>query len=79
MRECDWHEQAKRILKAEMVRRGISNDELVNLLKKIDVNETKGSVANKISRGSFSAAFFLQCLNALKCKNIDPSIIEDVN
>lgn len=70
MQEIDWNEQAKRLLKSELVRRGITNDELVRLLENIGVEETKASIDSKISRGAFSAAFLLQCLNAIGCKNL---------
>lgn len=69
MTQNDWNEQAKRLLKSELVRRGITNEELVGLLGKIEVRETKASIDSKISRGTFSASFLLQCLNAIDCKN----------
>lgn len=69
MEHLDWNEQAKRLLKSELVRRGITNDELVGLLDNINIEETKASIDSKISRGTFSAAFLLQCLNAIGCKN----------
>jgi hypothetical protein len=74
MEELDWNEQAKRLLKSELVRRGISNDELVSRLELIGVRETKTSIESKISRGTFSAAFLLQCLNAIGCKNFIPEV-----
>jgi hypothetical protein len=74
MEDFDWNEQAKRLLKSELVRRGISNDELVSRLQAIGVEETKASVESKISRGTFSAAFLLQCLNAIGCKNFFPEV-----
>ena len=74
MEEFDWSEHAKRLLKSELVRRGISNDELVLRLGSIGVNETKASVESKISRGTFSAAFLIQCLNAIGCKNFVPGV-----
>lgn len=74
MEDFDWNEQAKRLLKSELVRRGISNDELVIRLQAIGVEETKASVESKISRGTFSAAFLLQCLNAIGCKNFVPEV-----
>ena len=74
MEDFDWNEQAKRLLKSELVRRGISNDELVNRLQAIGVEETKASVESKISRGTFSAVFLLQCLNAIGCKNFVPEV-----
>ncbi len=76
MQELDWNEQAKRLLKAELVRRGITNEDLVRLLENIGIEETKASIDSKISRGSFSAAFFLQCLNVIGCKNLDPMILQ---
>lgn len=69
MEYFDWNSQAKRLLKSELVRRGITNEELVKRLERIGVEETKASVESKISRGTFSAAFLLQCLNAIGCKN----------
>ena len=69
MEFLDWNEQAKRLLKSELVRRGISNNDLVLRLKAIGIEETKSSVESKISRGTFSAAFLLQCLNVIGCKN----------
>lgn len=69
MEELHWNEQAKRLLKSELVRRGITNDDLVGLLENIGVEETKASIDSKISRGTFSAAFLLQCLSAIGCKN----------
>ena len=69
MQDFDWNEQAKRLLKSELVRRGITNEELVSMLDDIGVEETKTSIDSKISRGTFSATFLLQCLNAIGCKN----------
>lgn len=74
MEDFDWNEQAKRLLKSELVRRGITNEELVSLLDAIGVEETKVSIDSKISRGTFSAAFLLQCLNAIGCKNFAAEI-----
>ncbi|WBT40151.1 DUF6471 domain-containing protein [Hyphomicrobium sp. DMF-1] len=31
------------------------------------VPESERNIANKISRGGFTAAFFLQCLSAIGC------------
>ncbi len=68
MEEFHWNERAKRLLKSELVRRGITNDNLVALLENIGVYETKASIDSKISRGTFSAAFLLQSLSAIGCK-----------
>lgn len=60
--------KAKRILRAEMARSGVSYEELVDRLAKLGKSETSGSLRNKLSRGSFSADFFIGCLTALEVK-----------
>ncbi len=72
--DIDWNEKAKRLLKSELIRRGISTEDLMELLSKIDVTETKASIDSKISRGTFSAAFLIQCLNAIGCQNFLPEV-----
>jgi hypothetical protein len=62
----DWTKSAKGLLRAEMTRRQVSYDDLVGLLAEIGVKETSANLRNKISRGSFTAAFLLQCLAAMK-------------
>ncbi|GAB1448952.1 hypothetical protein MASR2M44_19740 [Bacteroidota bacterium] len=74
MEAFNWNGHAKRLLKAELVKRGITKDELVGRLKEIGVEETKASVESKISRGTFSAAFLLQCLHAIGCKSFYPEV-----
>jgi hypothetical protein len=74
----NWNNKVKRLLKSELVKRGISNTDLVLLLKEIDVHETKASIDSKISRGSFSACFFLQCLSVIGCNKIEIEEFEKV-
>jgi hypothetical protein len=66
----DWNEKAKRLLKSELIKRGVSNSDLVLLLKEINIEETKASIDSKISRGTFSASFFLQCLSVIGCNKL---------
>jgi len=65
------NEKVKRLLKSELVKRGVSSSDLVYLLKEVGLNETKSSIDSKISRGTFSAAFFLQCLSVIGCTKIE--------
>lgn len=65
-----WDKKAKQVLKSEMVKRGLSNMDLVRLLNEIGVKETKASVDSKISRGTFSATFLLQSLSAIGCSKL---------
>ncbi len=67
----EWNNKVKRILKSELVKRGISTEDLVVLLNKNGIEETKSSVDSKISRGTFSAAFFMQCLYVMGCSKIE--------
>lgn len=67
----NWNDKVKRILKSELIKRGVSNADLVFLLKEIDVHETKASIDSKISRGTFSAGFFFQCLSVIGCNKIE--------
>ena len=70
----NWDDKAKLLLKSEMVKRGFTNADLVGLLNDIGIEETKASIDSKISRGSFSATFLLQCLTVIGCHKLD---IED--
>jgi hypothetical protein len=63
----DWAETAKAVLKAELKRRRVGYRELADKLSDMGSPETERNIANKISRGGFTAAFFLQCLKAIGC------------
>ncbi|MBN2727763.1 MAG: hypothetical protein JXR53_00910 [Bacteroidales bacterium] len=75
----NWNNKVKRLLKSELVKRGVSNADLALMLNKIGVNETKASIDSKISRGTFSACFFLQCLSVIGCSKIEIEQIEDIH
>lgn len=67
----DWNEKAKRLLKSELIKRGVSNSELALRLNGLGIQETKSSIDSKISRGTFSTAFFIQCLSAIGCEKVE--------
>jgi 3-mercaptopyruvate sulfurtransferase SseA len=66
-----WNKYVKRLVKSEMLKRDVKVEQLVVLLRNIGVNETKSSINSKISRGTFSAAFLLQVLQVIGCKELD--------
>lgn len=66
----DWKAQAKGIIRAELKRRNLSYADLAERLTAIGVKETSQNVNNKIARGGFTAAFFLQCMEAIGVQNI---------
>jgi hypothetical protein len=70
-----WQNHAKSLLKAELKRKSVTYKDLANRLTASGTYESEVNLANKISRGGFSAAFLLQCLNAAGCTTI--SIITD--
>jgi hypothetical protein len=63
--EDERAEDVKRLLRAEIMRRGISYDDLAGKLAAIGVRDTTVNLRNKVSRGRFSAVFLVQCLSAI--------------
>ena len=59
------HAEAKRILKAEITRRHRTYKDVVEKLATVGISETEANLRNKISRGGFSAGFFISCLVAI--------------
>ena len=74
-KQPSWEERAKRFLKAELKRADVSYKELADRLKKHGLEETEASVANKLSRGTFAATFFLASLVAIGCAAVT---LEDI-
>jgi hypothetical protein len=65
VKKPSWEDRVSRHLKAELKRADVTYDELALRLKKHEHDETKASIANKLSRGTFAATFFLASLAAL--------------
>ena len=63
--QSEWAIKAKNILKAELKRKGIGYRELSERLAVMGTEMNEQSLNNKISRGGFSAAFFIQCFEAI--------------
>ena len=61
----EYETKAKNILKGELKRRGITYADLAEKLAAIGVEENERNLNNKISRGGFTAAFFIECLVAI--------------
>ena len=66
----DWNSLAKGLLRAEMAKRGMRAPDLAVGLAAIGIFERADNLKNKIGRGQFSAAFFLQCLAAMEVKTL---------
>lgn len=63
--QAKWQKQATNILKAELIKRGISYEDLQEKLAKIGVEETAANINVKINRGTFKFTFFLQVMKAI--------------
>jgi hypothetical protein len=70
MAEADWNAKAANLLKSELKRHGLKYGDLVEKLAGIGVEEKEVNVRNKLSRGSFTAAYLLQCLEAIGVREV---------
>lgn len=62
---------AKQVIRVEMTKLNIGYRELAAALGDLGVVEEEKNLRNKIARGTFSAAFLITCLAAMKVKKID--------
>jgi hypothetical protein len=63
--EREWAERTQRFVKAELKRADVTYEELASRLKAMGLQETKVSIASKLSRAGFSASFFLAVMKAI--------------
>jgi hypothetical protein len=61
----NWKTQAKQLIRAEMKRRSLSYADLASRMQGLGLTANERTLANKIAGGGFSAAFFLQCMQAI--------------
>jgi uncharacterized protein DUF6471 len=73
--ERELVERMKRFVKAELKRADVTYEELAQRLHDMGHNETKVSVANKLSRGTFPATFFVAVMRAIGRQSVN---IEDI-
>ena len=66
----EYETKAKNLLKGELKRRGVTYAQLVEKLGDLGFSETERNLANKISRGGFTAAFLIQCLEAIGVREL---------
>ena len=69
----DWADQAKRLLKVELTKQGLTYADLVGKLADVGVFDSEPNIRNKISRGKFTAVFLLQCLEAIGARSLQLS------
>lgn len=70
VREKEWEDRVKGLLKGELKRRGVTYADLVGKLADIGVMDSEPNIRNKISRGKFTAVFLIQCLEAIGANSL---------
>ncbi len=66
----DWEARARGILHGTMAQKGVTYAQLVDRLKALGVEEDEHTLRAKVGGGTFTAAFFLQCLAALELRRL---------
>lgn len=76
-----WAKIVTKILKAELAKRGVDYPMLVTKLKESNVDISVEDLRGRMSRGTFSAILFVQCLRAIGVTNlpIEESYFEGLN
>ena len=70
VKEKEWEDRVKGMLKAELKRRNVTYADLVGKLADIGVMDSEPNIRNKISRGKLAAVFLVQCLTAIGANEI---------
>lgn len=65
MTQTEWERLVSGLVKAELKLRGLSYADLVEKLAAIGIEEKEANIANKLSRGRFTAIFMAQCFQAI--------------
>ena len=75
----EWCEEARLVLRMEMMRKGVSYKQLEKGLRAMGIDCDHKMLSTKISRGGFSFVFFLQCMYAMDVEYIriqDPKFVK---
>jgi Domain of unknown function (DUF6471) len=68
--EQEWAERTKRFVKAELKRADVTYEELARRMSEMGLEETKASVASKLSRGGFGVTFFIAALKSIGVEQV---------
>jgi ribosome-binding protein aMBF1 (putative translation factor) len=67
----EYEAKVKALVRSAMADAGLSYAQLAGKLRKKGIEISDKGLENKIARGSFSAPFLLQCLDALGVRSVD--------
>lgn len=68
--QSEYENRAASILKAELKRAGVTYAQLAEKLQGMGIDEKEVNIRNKLARGKFSAAFLIQCMDAIELREI---------
>ena len=68
--QTEWESRIANMLKGELKRNGVTYAQLVERLAENGISEKEANIANKLSRGKFSAVFLVQCLESIGVKEL---------
>lgn len=81
-----WNLEARNLLRAELARRRVTYKELALRLPTVGLYETEASITQKMARGKFQLAFFLQCMWVIGSRSLhievsgpDPVTVDGAN
>lgn len=66
----EWEAKAKGLLKAEIKKKNLNYQQVVDAMQAMGVSETERNFRNKIGRGKFTAVFMLQVMEAIGCRSL---------
>ena len=69
--QAELEERLKCFMKAQLKLADLTYEELADKLTKMGWKESKASIASKMGRGSFSATFMIDVLQAIGRKNVN--------
>ena len=69
----EWEKKVQTLLKVEILKRSLTYKQVSEKLAAIGVIESEPNIRNKLARGTFSAVFLVQCLEAIGSRSLQLS------
>ena len=77
--EAKWFDRVRWFLKVQARSKRLTNGALAKLMTESGYPETSVSIQSKLSRGTFSAAFFFECLQVMRVKAFSLDDLSDLD
>lgn len=69
----NWEKKVQTLLKVEILKRNLTYKQVSEKLADMGIMESEPNIRNKLARGTFSAVFLVQCLEAIGCRSLQLS------